>query len=695
MNTPFSAPHAQPCQFGEWHFDPTDGQLKTPTKQVRLQPRLSTLLALMVANVDVLLTREMLIEQLWPDKIVNEDALSRCIAQLRSTLGDDSKAPIYIETIPKKGYRFIKPLVVAPTSEKPQRLVFAAVAFVLITVFFIFNLPTDSAQSTADLKTALLSAKRVTADTALEHQPELSNQGDKIAFMVRQGERLVVKIVNLEGELLHLIEDPEQHLYSPTFANDDQSLLVAGLNKGQCTIYQVQLPSLQRQERGACLAVSISGIFDWSMDGSSFAYVAAAVEDQEEGEKEESTAIWTYHISTQQHQQVTQPSGENEYDTRPKYSPDGKQLAFTRGTESVRNIYTLSLEESGEVTALTQARGFISGFDWLKDSRQLIFDSNVSGERNLWLVDTALNKQTLLGARDARYPSLNRNNSRLVFQEIRYNANIWQVNTANDNSEPAQIIKSIKYNNFPAFSPDGRHIAFISNRQGKSALWLYEDKSQQQRKLLAIPELDLFSPSWSADGNQLLVSSRGPEGYRCYQVNANTGEYQAILAITEPHNNCIYTKAGDILAVIKAPSQLAIILKLTHDGKVQQLLEQAVSRIQLTETGKIIYSLADKAGLYAMDMQGDNKQIILADFSHHLDGDWTVQGNALYYPKVGEEQGEDRGVWQRDLITGNEIKVTSQLPSAIGLTISVSPDHGQLVFSQTDSRLADIYLSVW
>ena len=97
----------KPCSFHVWRFDPADGTVVSANEKHRLQPRLSKLLAIFLANSGQLLTREQLIDALWQDKMVNEDALSRCIAELRSTLGDSSSNPVYIETVPKRGYRLI------------------------------------------------------------------------------------------------------------------------------------------------------------------------------------------------------------------------------------------------------------------------------------------------------------------------------------------------------------------------------------------------------------------------------------------------------------------------------------------------------------------------------------------------------------------------------------------------------------
>ena len=680
----------KPCQFAQWHFDPADGQLRSKDKKVRLQPRLSKLLAIFLANVDVLLTREELIDILWRDKAVNEDALSRCIAELRATLGDNRQSPIYIETVPKRGYRFIQPLV----AERSKKVVFSVV--ILVGLFIggvIFNgfvnKKRELIELSARLKSGLIAAERVTADTSFEHQPELSNSGDKVAFSVVIDNKLIVKIVNLEGELLHEIKESGYHLYSPTFSHDDREILIAGVTKEKCIIYRYQLLSMQRTVIGNCLLPNTSGIFDWSPDGKNIAYVAGNEKKNEKVVTSNDAAIWIYNLATKEHTQITNPTSLNIFDTRPRFSPDGKKLGFTRGTQSSRQLYLIDMEAPSNVKQLTTSYVFIAGFSWLKDNQNIVFDSDEQGDRKLWLFNLESKNKQLLGARDAQFPSLNKNNTLLTFQEIRYTANIWSVDLNSHSSQPNRIIESSKYDNFPAFSPDGKQIAFTSNRQGKSAIWLYSTETQQQTKLLAIPGLSLFMPSWSFDGKKLLISSRGGDGYQCYEVSVKSGKYRRLSAIRQAHFGCVYSGKSDIFAISRAAEEAPKLLKLNEKNEVEILTQDSVSRVQVTNFGALVYSLSDRDGLYTVDFKGEKKEIVLENFKQNFDDHWMVQGSYLYYPKLNEE----KGIWRRDLMTGSEERVTSELPSAIGLTLSVNPEHSQLVFSRTDSRQSDIYVS--
>ena len=99
-------------------------------------------LRFLIAHRDRLVTKEELLEGVWPGTFVGPNALTRAVAQLRKALGDDADEPRYVETVARRGYRFIAPVVldgggeaeVAPAStpavspRRPSSTVIAAVA---------------------------------------------------------------------------------------------------------------------------------------------------------------------------------------------------------------------------------------------------------------------------------------------------------------------------------------------------------------------------------------------------------------------------------------------------------------------------------------------------------------------------------------------------------------------------------------
>jgi DNA-binding winged helix-turn-helix (wHTH) protein/TolB-like protein len=101
--------------FGRFALDLESGALTRDGVGVRLQPQPAKVLVLLVRQANSIVTRETLEQQIWPDgtHVDFERGLNFCIAQVRSALGDSAEAPRYIETLPRRGYRFVAPVTIS------------------------------------------------------------------------------------------------------------------------------------------------------------------------------------------------------------------------------------------------------------------------------------------------------------------------------------------------------------------------------------------------------------------------------------------------------------------------------------------------------------------------------------------------------------------------------------------------------
>ena len=101
-------------RFGVYEVDLRTGELRKRGTRLKLQEQPFQVLALMLQRRGDLVTRDELRERLWPaDTFVDFDhGLNTCINKLRETLGDSANSPTYIETLPRRGYRFIAPVVI-------------------------------------------------------------------------------------------------------------------------------------------------------------------------------------------------------------------------------------------------------------------------------------------------------------------------------------------------------------------------------------------------------------------------------------------------------------------------------------------------------------------------------------------------------------------------------------------------------
>jgi DNA-binding winged helix-turn-helix (wHTH) protein len=96
--------------FGPFQLDPQAAELRRDGHRIELRPKCLQLLLLLVEKSGKLLSREVLLEQIWSDVVVGQETLSRTITEIRQALSDSSEAPQYIETVPRYGYKFIAPV---------------------------------------------------------------------------------------------------------------------------------------------------------------------------------------------------------------------------------------------------------------------------------------------------------------------------------------------------------------------------------------------------------------------------------------------------------------------------------------------------------------------------------------------------------------------------------------------------------
>src|SRR5262245_49075982 len=106
-----------------WRVDGANECMWHGGAMVRLPPKVFAVLRLLVAQPGQLLTKEVLLRAVWPEAVVGEAVLTNCIGVLRKVLGDTAQAPRFIQTVHRRGYRFIGHLpAVAPSALPPSSL---------------------------------------------------------------------------------------------------------------------------------------------------------------------------------------------------------------------------------------------------------------------------------------------------------------------------------------------------------------------------------------------------------------------------------------------------------------------------------------------------------------------------------------------------------------------------------------------
>lgn len=107
-------------RVADWTVQPDLNQLSAPGRTVKLEPKAMAVLLYLADRAGQVVSREALLAEVWPGVVVGDDSLTQVIIKLRKALGDDPDRPTYIQTITKKGYRFVAPVQRAVGSGAPS-----------------------------------------------------------------------------------------------------------------------------------------------------------------------------------------------------------------------------------------------------------------------------------------------------------------------------------------------------------------------------------------------------------------------------------------------------------------------------------------------------------------------------------------------------------------------------------------------
>ena len=102
-------------RFDRFELDEADARLKCGGQPVALAPKPFDVLCALVRTPGMLVTKNALLDAVWGHRFVTESVLKSAISEVRAALGDDPKRPRYIETVSRRGYRFIGAPAAAPS----------------------------------------------------------------------------------------------------------------------------------------------------------------------------------------------------------------------------------------------------------------------------------------------------------------------------------------------------------------------------------------------------------------------------------------------------------------------------------------------------------------------------------------------------------------------------------------------------
>ena len=132
-------------QLGPWIIDVDESAISRQGESTRIDQKAMHVLSFFADHKGETVTREAILDHVWPDTAVTDDVLTGAVSTLRRALGDDARQPTFIRTLPKRGYRLLMspsgietrtPTAQAPRFQRRARYA-AAAAGLLLTVFLM------------------------------------------------------------------------------------------------------------------------------------------------------------------------------------------------------------------------------------------------------------------------------------------------------------------------------------------------------------------------------------------------------------------------------------------------------------------------------------------------------------------------------------------------------------------------------
>jgi Tol biopolymer transport system component len=431
---------------------------------------------------------------------------------------------------------------------------------------------------------------------------------------------------------------------------------------------------------------------DWSPDGKLLAVV-----DKET--REQPFAIYAINPGGGPKQRITSPPAGSIGDFSPAFSPDGRSISFLRAPSSgITELYVASLGR-GEPRRLTLDNREILAQAWTADGNSVVFSSNRLGSNHLWRIAVAgggPQRFPVIGE-GAHDPAFSRDGRYLAYSQSNQDTNIWQLDLTTAPPAAHRLISSTLYDSSAQFSPDGRLIAFRSNRSGNNEIWLANSDGSNQTQLTHFGGPLTGTPRWSPDGRWVAFDSR-PEGQPDIFVVAATGG--------QPRRLTFETAEDVVPSWSRDGKWVYFASRRSGDWQVWKAPYEGGPAVQVTQHGgfaafesadaKYVYYAKGRAeaGLYQVPAGGGEEKLVLDALKPGFWGYWALGATGIYFADATND-GTGLSLHFFSFRDGRVSQIaTSDRPPIVGdSAMALSPDGRALLYTQVDQSGSDIMLA--
>jgi Tol biopolymer transport system component/DNA-binding winged helix-turn-helix (wHTH) protein len=739
------APLSDFLKIGDCVLDLPRREITTPQRSLPLRITLKAqqVLMVLVAHQGKVVSREALIEWVWPDTLPTDDVLTQAIAQLRKAFCEDRDAPRYLETIAKGGYRLLAgvswldspdmdatvsdlsivpaqaiatEIIVAPVAATvapaPRRHgVLPMVVVALVVVAVAAGLVALSMRRTAETPMAtqgkLAAAAPPAGATTLDYQRITSLPGDEAWPSVSpDGGQVVYSAYSSTSESATLMVQatapvPARELTPVVKGTSDvmaawspdgrQIVFTRYEGADKCSLMLMPSSGGEARAIGRCLG-DLMPNYSWHPDAKHLIATGVITPHVNPG------VFQVLDLATGNWQPLPYEKGERDVDMSPVYSPDGKWIAFQRNI-SLSDLWRMPAA-GGKPQRLTRLKVNIYGLAWTPDSRSIVFSGYRDDGTALLRLDIDNGRVSDLGMSesDVSYPSIGRNASSLAFMLTKSHSGIYYIplealDAKTPVAKPQAVFSSSGKDLLPAISPDGRQIAFISDRSARPGLWWSElERPGSLRWIEGIIPIARFAPVWSGDSQRLLMAGRTDNDPGIYEITPATAQVRRLPIPADNPIRAEYLPDPSRLLVVadQGGGRLGLMLydRSASPWRVLASIEDVVFAKVDTTRKRILFTRPARPGLWQADFNLIGARIIAkrpapgAPSSRRL-----VIGREGIWLAAADEQCGLR--WTALEVAGQPSRCL--LAEGLGVTsFSYDDLHGRLYFSSEKEENSDI-----
>lgn len=632
-----------------WKVFPDLNLIQNHQSELVIKPRLMKLLTFFLLHQNQVVTKEVILDFVWEDRIVTENLLTKSISELRKILEEHFSTQLKIETIRNVGYRlntFTNEIpydaTVATLSETEQSSTLKKwpLLIALFSAVLLLSLVVKK-QLAPDSLSYKISTDRVTSLQGQEISPTISPDGKNIAFAYRKkpAEPFHIYLRALNGSTPRRLSASPAEEYNPCWSPDGAAIAFMRSDSQGIQLIKSSIVGADEQLLTNLVGYSIRRGLRWLAKENQLVFSARKVAHTAHN-------LYAYDLKQARLIQLTNAPAKSLGDIHPTIGPEAGQVAFIRVDASSTESGSKSGESRLQILDLkTNQLTTIATFD--QEVKELAYHpptdqylcwlSNELTDNQLIAIDKAGEKRLLYEFKNGTPAKGFMGPNHIFYYELwSSNLNVHQYELK-DKLSPlptsTEYLNSTLLDWGVRFASQADRKVFLSYRSGHKEIWTGPaSRAEKAAQLTHFEDKTIQSASISPDGKQVVFLTKEDEETAIYVMLSN-GE--GLIKISEPgfdytqpewlnNSNSIYfgsTQSG----------QWAIWQQEIATGKKELLIPDAHAVLGTSDsTDKFYYANISLDTVYSFDPIKE-KPLPLFSATGIEAGNWAVTTNGIYY----------------------------------------------------------------